>query len=514
MTAPRHSSKGKTRSRVTVGHKDRRERRIGAALGLTIAGTVLPGLGLIVAGRRRLGGLVLGATVAMFLSAVYAGLFMRRELLHLALNVKVLNSLPPILLIILLVWVVTIVGTYRSLRPRQISLPFRIGGALLVCALVVMVAVPLTFVSRLAGAQKELVSSAFKEADEIRSETKPRHVAPEDPWAGRDRVNVLLLGGDGKSDRTGIRTDTVMLASISTKTGDTALISLPRNLERVPFPKDSKLAKAYPNGLFDPGREFKNSAEELEYMLTAIYENVPRQHPGLLKSDNPGADALKLAVGAALGQEVDYYVLLNIDGFEKLVDALGGITVNVNEPVPLGGDEASGTPPLGWISPGPNKHLDGPSALWYARTRWGTDDYDRMRRQRCAIHAIMRQASPSRLLARYEKIADASRNLVMTDMPRSLLPEFVDLALKVKTANISNLVFDSSLITHSRPDYNFIRAKTREAIAASEHKEEPAQAPIQAAGRGMAVRVVKAAGNETGSNPTTTLDDACAYRPR
>ncbi|MBE1604121.1 LCP family protein [Actinopolymorpha pittospori] len=449
----------------------------------------------------------------MFLSAVYAGLFMRRELIHLALNMGVLNSLPPILLIILLVWVVTIVGTYRSLRPRQISLPFRIGGALLVCALVVMVAVPLTYVSRLAGAQKELVSSAFKEAEEIRSETKPGQVAPGNPWAGRDRVNVLLLGGDGKSDRTGIRTDTVMLASISTKTGDTALISLPRNLERVPFPKNSKLAKAYPNGIFDPGREFKNSAEELEYMLTAIYENVPQQHPGLLKSDNPGADTLKLAVGAALGQEIDYYVLLNIDGFEKLVDALGGITVNVNEPVPLGGDEASGTPPLGWISPGPNKHLDGPSALWYTRTRWGTDDYDRMRRQRCAIHAIIRQASPSRLLTRYEKIADASRNLAMTDVPRSLLPAFVDLAVKVKTANISNLVFDSSLIKHSDPDYNFIRAKTREAIEAGEHKDEAARAPIQAAGRGLAVHVVEA-GNETGSNPATTLDDACAYRPR
>ncbi|WP_020579243.1 LCP family protein [Actinopolymorpha alba] len=493
------------------GEKRPRDRSVIAVLGLTVVGTVVPGLGLVLAGRRRLGRVVLGCTLALLLAAAYAVLFVRQDLVQLAFNVKVLNSLPPILIGIQLAWIVVIVGTYRSLRPPQLSLFARLGGALLVSALVITVALPLAFISRVAGAQKELVSSVFKEARDIRSETKPKQVAPENPWAGQDRVNILLLGGDGAPERNGVRTDTVMVASISTRTGDTALVSLPRNLERVPFPKGSKLAKVYPNGIFDPGREFKDSGEELEYMLTAMYDNVPDQHPGLLKSDNPGADAVKLAVGAALGQKIDYYVMLNLSGFEYLIDALGGITVNINEPLPLGGDNETGTPPEGWVKPGPNKHLDGYRALWYARTRWRTDDYDRMRRQRCAMHAIMRQASPGRLLARYEQIADVSQKIVMTDVPRSLLPAFVDLALKVKSAEISSVVFDNSLIKHSRPDYKFIRAKTRQAIQASEAGEntpEPTAKPTPSAASFVTET------RDKPDNPATTLDDACAYRPR
>ena len=80
-------------------------------------------------------------------------------------------------------------------------------------------------------------------------------------------------------------------------------------------------------------------------MLNAIYGQVPVNHPGILgKSDNEGADAVKQAVEGSLGIPVDYYVLVNLAGFQEIVDAMGGITVNVNEPVAIQGDTDAGHP--------------------------------------------------------------------------------------------------------------------------------------------------------------------------
>src|SRR3954452_10771956 len=105
------------------------------------------------------------------------------------------------------------------------------------------------------------------------------------------------------------------------------LFSLPRNLENLPFPADSPLAEAYPNGFVD--------ATESESLLNAVYRNGPAAHPDILgPTDHPGADILKLGVAEALGLDIDYFVLVNLDGFSQLVDALDGITVNVNYWVP------------------------------------------------------------------------------------------------------------------------------------------------------------------------------------
>ena len=117
------------------------------------------------------------------------------------------------------------------------------------------------------------------------------------------------------------------MASIDTETGDTTLFSLPRNLEDLPFPEDSPLAEVYPDGFW--------AGSESESLLNAVYRNGPAEYPDILgPTDNPGADFLKLGVGEALGLTIDYYVLVNLDGFSQLVDALGGITVNVNYYVP------------------------------------------------------------------------------------------------------------------------------------------------------------------------------------
>ncbi|MGV7603098.1 LCP family protein, partial [Mycobacterium kansasii] len=78
---------------------------------------------------------------------------------------------------------------------------------------------------------------------------------------------------------------------------------------------------------------------------------------------------------------------------------------------------------------GANQHLDGYHAMWYARSRSASTDYDRMGRQSCLIKAVLDQTSPQTVLTRFESIADASGQMVVSDIPQGMLPAFVDLAI-------------------------------------------------------------------------------------
>jgi hypothetical protein len=150
---------------------------------------------------------------------------------------------------------------------------------------------------------------------------------------------------------------------------------------------------------------------------------------------------------------IDYYVLVNLDGFREI----GGITVNVNYYVPIGGNDSLGTLPDDYIEPGPNQELDGYRALMFARGRFGLSDYDRMARQRCSIKAIIDAADPITLLRRYQELAETTKDIVLTDIPSRALDDFVDLAFRVKDASVRSLVLDTSLISPAYPDYDLIR---------------------------------------------------------
>ncbi|MEJ7773143.1 MAG: LCP family protein, partial [Geodermatophilaceae bacterium] len=289
---------------------------------------------------------------------------------------------------------------------------------------------------------------------------------PGNPFGNKERVNVLLLGGDGLPTREGVRTDTVIVASTDTESGATTLLSLPRNLENLPFP-EGPLRDAYPDG-------FEGSSESAG-LLNAVYDNLPIEHPGILgPTDNLGADALKLGVGEALGLTIDYYLLINLDGFRTLVDILGGIRVNVNEWIPIGGDDSAGIRPDDYLTPGPSQLLQGSDAVWYARGRYGLSDYSRMARQRCAMDAIIGSADPFTLLSRYQDIAETAPDLVLTDIPRSVLPAFVDLGVLVKDAEVRSLVFDNTVIIPAYPDYDLIRDFVATALADPVANGEPA----------------------------------------
>jgi polyisoprenyl-teichoic acid--peptidoglycan teichoic acid transferase len=476
-------------------------RSFGAALGLTVLGAVLPGTALLAAGRRRLGFAALAVFVALVAGGIWLATAGRRTAIRAALHPGQLVWVVVGVGVVALLWVLVILAGYRLLVPPRPGPGRHLLGGFVVLLLVAAVVVPAVDVGRLALIQRGLISGIFTGGRSATVVDKP------DPFGDKERVNVLLLGGDGGKGREGVRTDTVIVASVDTHTGNTALISLPRNLENLPFPPGSPLAAAYPHGFQAP--------TESEGLLNALYRNGPILHPGILgPTDHPGADMLKLGIGQATGLTIDYFVLINLDGFSRLVDALGGITLNVNYYVPIGGEPTLHILPDAYIAPGPNQHMNGARALDFTRGRFGLTDYLRMARQRCVIQAIVEAADPVTLVQKYQQLADTTKDIVSTDIPQSALDSFVDLALRVKNAQIRSLVFDASVINPAYPDYDRIRALVADAVA-SPSAATGSAAPTATASASSSAAPTTGAVATTGSakDPVTDLKDACVYDP-
>jgi LCP family protein required for cell wall assembly len=432
--------------------RHRRTQGLPGTLGMTVLGAVVPGSGYLYAGRRLLGAFVLlGWLAAIGVATWYVGLRGTSQALEFAFDPTRLKIAAAVIGCALLAWAFVVFTSYRLVRPRRRPRWHTVLGNLAVVVLCLVVAAPSWMAARASLAHADAIEEVFDDSNN-QSATTPSNVSKEDPWGGEDRVNVLLLGGDGGEGRTGVRTDTVILVSLNTKTGRTAMFSLPRNLMNAQFPQHSPLHDLYPDG-------YDGYEDDAFYMLNAIYGQIPERHPGVLgDSDNEGADAIKQAVGGSLGIPVHYYLLVNLAGFQEIVDALGGVTVNVNEPVAINGNTDLGIPPTDYLDPGPDQHLDGFHALWFARGRYGSDDYERMERQRCMVDAIIEAANPVNLFRHYTELAAAGKEIVYTDIPLELAPAFVELGLKVKDAKVKSVVFRSSDRFYSGdPDFDYMR---------------------------------------------------------
>lgn len=446
----------------------RRHDRYGRYLGLSALGTLIPGAGLLAAGRRKLGGFALTLFIAgLALVALVLVLVPLDRIASYLGGDRQIQLIAVIVLVAAAVfWLLIALATQRSLEPDRLPAGKRLVGSLVVILSASVVVAPLAFGARTILTQRGVIDS-IAGGD---SQTTPT-VDEADPWADIPRLNVLLLGGDDGAGRTGVRPDTQMVASIDTHTGATTLISLPRNLQQMPFPEDSPLHEIYPDGwLSEPG--------DLEHVLFSVYENIPAAHPEVFEgSEDKGADANKWAVSGALGIDVHYYIRVNLQSFEGIVDALGGVTLDVPRRIPWGNKSLPGggcTQANGYIEPGADQHLDGFQALWFARSRCGADDYDRMARQQCVIDAIVGQIDPATLATKYQSLAGVARENIVTDVPENMFQPLIDLMLEVQGQPVESLPLDDKFfdalapgMTSSDPDYDLIHAKIAEVLTAT-----------------------------------------------
>ena len=242
-------------------------------------------------------------------------------------------------------------------------------------------------------------------------------------WDGLERLNLFLLGADAGVGRRGTRTDTMIVVSIDPSTGNVAMFSVPRQLSNPPLPKGM--------GIWD--------CNCLPDLITHLYDAAERYPDAFPGPGEPPINAIKGTLQEIFGIPIHYYAMVNLEGFVGIVDALGGVTIDVPKTIV---DETypheDGSVQRVVIDAG-TQHLDGHLALAYARIRRHSDDFARMHRQRCVLGAVVEQASPLSILRNFGSIAAAIKENVSTDIPQDRLVDFVDLLPIVSTDRIDSL---------------------------------------------------------------------------
>lgn len=243
-------------------------------------------------------------------------------------------------------------------------------------------------------------------------------IAPAPNIAEGERINVLLLGIDRRQGEHGPwRTDTMIVASLDPKTKSAAMLSIPRDLY-LPIPA--------------PGADSNR-------INTANFYGDQTNYPG-------GGPALaKKTVEYNFAIPMHYYVLVDFNGFRQIIDALGGIDIDVPEAIddPEYPTEDYGVTHL--QIPAGLQHMDGELALKYARSRKSTSDFDRSQRQMQVILATRDKALRANALAQAPQLLQHLRETIETDMTPEQMLALAPVAAQVRADSIKTRAIDLSM---------------------------------------------------------------------
>jgi LCP family protein required for cell wall assembly len=253
---------------------------------------------------------------------------------------------------------------------------------------------------------------------------------PVAPYTG-GRLNVLLIGADQRPPDPTFNSDTMIVVSVDPATRQVAMFSLPRDTVNVPVPP------GFAHGAYGssfPGKI--NSLWTAAYGRRDLFPGTDLQR---------GFNALKAAIGYLYGIPISYYVEVNFTGFERLIDAMGGVTINVQMPVvddnfPGDNPGDAGVPERIYIPAG-LQHMTGAQALTYARSRHGSNDFDRAARQQRVLFSLKNQTDVGSLLPKVPALIASLRDAIHTDLPIGSLPRLLELAGSVDTSAIRSYVF-------------------------------------------------------------------------
>lgn len=233
-------------------------------------------------------------------------------------------------------------------------------------------------------------------------------------------INVLLLGTDERADEVEgpLRTDTIILATLDLNSQTAGMLSLPRDLW-VPIPNFNMTTK----------------------INTAYGLGVANRYPG------GGPQLVMDTVSSFVGQEVPYYVRINFDGFEQMIDLIGGVDIDVPKTIH---DEMYPTEDYGYetfhLDAG-MQHMDGDTALKYARTRNVDDDYGRSRRQQDVIRAVLDKVRSAEmlpsLLTNAPSLLTTFANSFSTNIPLDKMIELATSVIENPPQEMRQLVLDS-----------------------------------------------------------------------
>ncbi len=230
-------------------------------------------------------------------------------------------------------------------------------------------------------------------------------------WDRKGRVNILLMGLDGKASQGRFRrADSIIVASIDPATNSAVLIGIPRDLYVT---------------INSPKGQLRNRINTA-YVWGELYN-----YPG-------GGPALQMrTVGEVLGIPIHNYVSVYFDGFSKLIDAIGGIDINV--PTAIKDNY------MGYSFSAGMQHMDGKRALQYARSRYSTSDFSRGRRQQQVVLAAVERMAKANILAKLPAILPTVTDAFRSDMSIPELLSLASLGYKIDRSTIKTAQVDETM---------------------------------------------------------------------
>ena len=379
-----------TRIRPETGAMDRR--RLAAA---TLS-AVLPGLGQAFNRRRRLTFLFL--IPSLILVAFGLLLMQLQSPIRIAAWVITPSVLGTVLTLNLLVLLWRLVAAFQAFLDTRWTGPTGRLGIVGMVVIAIVIVIPHFMVFQYGRLLGDTFGTIF-EGQVLAAQSEPARPVRPAPADGQ-RINVLIVGVDTTSKRTATLTDTMMVASLDPVGGSVSMVSIPRDMINVPL------------GNGDTYGPKLNS-------LMSYADRHKDQFP------NGGLWALQDAVGALLGIPIHYYATIDMKGFIAMVDAVGGVDINVKQGFSDPSYDGYGTDQRGYsVTPGKH-HFDGVEALAYARVRKakGESDFTRAARQQEILTALRRKAtSAGSLFWQLPALLKAVSSSVRTDLPTERLP--------------------------------------------------------------------------------------------
>lgn len=283
---------------------------------------------------------------------------------------------------------------------------------------------------------------------------------PDEPlpvWDGKERVTILLLGIDQRDDEKGLptRSDTMMLLTIDPTNLTAGLLSIPRDLW-VPLGR---------------GRE-ENKINTAHFF-------------GELEKPGSGPDAARRTVSYNFGVPINYYARVDFRGFEQLIDAIGGVTIDVDRAIL---DDEYPNEKYGitrvYVPVGPQR-MSGLTALRYARSRHADSDFGRSMRQRKVLQAARDQVLNLGLIPKLPSMFMIVKNSVTTDIPWTTMLALADLGRRIPSSSIESKAIDDSMIidvnrdgTVLIPDREKIHAVIQEMFYDPQARKEAARIEV------------------------------------
>ena len=404
-----------------------------------------PGLGQWYAGARRTA--ILFALPVIVVVLVFASWLIQGPE---ALVIQLLSPGTALTIVVLIgllaVWrVLSMVDVVSSLGGRHLWR--RPGLSTAVAAMVVLVLVTHVAAANVAWSFYQAGSKIFTGGAD--ADVTPPPAASDDnvavlpvatpvatPANAQSRINILFLGIDSSERRTHALTDTLMVVSVDPNTGSAALISFPRDIADFPM---------WSGGTY---------TGKINALMTD-----DDKHPD--KFPDGGITTLTKELGFLLGVPIHYYAAINLDGFEAMIDRVGGVTIVNSSAID---DPAYG----GWKQPGrigfhlsAGKHdLDGETALAYVRSRKGAgnNDFERARRQQQLLVALEHKLSDPGMLPKLPQLLDDATRTITTSFPADRLQEMLAISRSIDDAKITRKVLGPpfALRDPSATDYRLI----------------------------------------------------------